>query len=182
MEQWAADCRLRAGQALAAGDGHAAHGAAKAWVTHGGGSRLPAPWLVHAAGALLQRQPRGAVHALDLGLEHWVEAPPDRSVLLWARGSVVLRHLRDPKTALADFRAAAVDAPEWLRERLGADLAESGTAASVSRKRKPAVELAPVYLGSTAVVADSPGPSHRAGVEPELWAAVEPLLAGRERP
>jgi len=182
VDELAVQCRLRVAEALAARDGYGAYVATKGWVTHGGVARVPAPWLVHAAGALLQRQLRTAVHALDLGLQHWVQAAPDRSILLWARGSVIMRYLADPKTALADFSAAGPDAPRWLLDHLDGDLTQCQAAALISRKRKPSVAPAPAWRPRDTAVANSPPHGHRPGQEPELWAAVEPLLIGPDRP
>jgi hypothetical protein len=81
------DYRRLALEALAVGDGRAAHAWAKGWIGSGGGAWILDPWLVYVASALLVRQPRNAVHSTDIALRHWISDPPDRSILPWVRGA-----------------------------------------------------------------------------------------------
>ena len=152
---------VNAAEALAKRDWYSAYRWAKGWISSGGGAWTLDPWLVYAASALMQRQPRQAIHSLDLALKTWIDAPPDRAILLWARGEILLRWLDDPKTALLDLREAANDAPAWLRADAVASLTASERDAPKSRKPKPSVELRPAYMGDhidRGVVAPPPGP------------------------
>lgn len=74
---------------LQVGDWHEAYTWIKGWVGSGGGQHLPEAWLAYAATAVLQKQPKNAVHSLDIGLKHWVQDPIDREILLHARDSIV---------------------------------------------------------------------------------------------
>ena len=110
--------------------------AAKGWVARAGGAWTPEAWLVYAASGVFHRQPRIGVRSIDLALGNWVKAPPDRSILLWARASITWRRLADPRTAELDFTSAAPQAPAWLRARLEQDRVSCREAAAVSRKRR----------------------------------------------
>lgn len=124
-----------------------AHRWAKGWIGSGGGARSVEPWLVYVACDLGRRQPRGAVRAVDLGLKHWIRGRAARAVLLYVRGEVIRRHVRDPKTALEDLRDAESAVPDWLREDAAAALAACDEEAPASRKRKRSVDPAPSYSG-----------------------------------
>ena len=113
----AARCREQAVAAMESGDWYAAYQAAKWWVAQGGGAWAPEAWLLYAVSAVLHGQARTGVHSMDVALRNWVGDDVDREVLLWTRGSLVMRRLQDPKTALPDFEAALPTAPPWLRPR-----------------------------------------------------------------
>ncbi len=169
------DCRSDARQAIAAGDWSRTYAAAKLWVARGGGAWAPEAWLLYAASAVLLGQPRTGVRSMDLALGNWVEAQPDRSVLHWARACLVAQHLRDPKTALADYESARAGCPPWLRATLKADLDECAAAAEKSRKKKPSVSPAPAYEPRHGHDTVSPAdPMHSPGTQPPLWS---PLIA-----
>jgi hypothetical protein len=164
-------------------DWHAAYSWTKGWIGQGGGAWLPEAWLSYAASALLNGQPRIAVRSIDLGLGNWIADELDRAILLWARGSVVMRSLSDPKTALADLQAAGRGSPEWLRAKIADDIVLCESAAVVSRKRKPSVEGAPT-LGTKRTAHDKvagPVPRHKPGACPPLWDALVGLLAPAAR-
>jgi hypothetical protein len=91
------------------GDWHGAYKWAKGWIGSGAGEQSLEPWLVYVASAIKQSQRRTAVHAVDLALENWIAEAAPRGVLLYVRGEVIRRHLRDPKTALGDLRQAGKD-------------------------------------------------------------------------
>jgi len=172
--------RAKVRDALSAKDWQAVYAWTKGWVGQAGGAWLPEAWLAYAASGLLHGQPRVAVRSVDLGLGNWIEDQADRSILLWARGSVVMRYLDDPKTALADLENAAPSAPPWLAPHVIEDTAACRTAAAMSRKRKPSVQPAP-SLGSSRSAHDkvaSPG-HHEPGARPALWDALLPFLAPR---
>jgi hypothetical protein len=166
-----------AAAALLDQDWRGSYEAAKWWVSQGGGAWTPAAWLVYAASGVLHGQPRIAVRSVDLALGNWIEATPDRSILHWARAVIVLDHLSDPKTARADFDAASVETPTWLRSQLQQDDARARDAAPHSRRRKPSVDPAPAYEPSHAHDKVSPPHSrHVPGDKPALWHAVLPCL------
>lgn len=159
-------------------DWRTTYDAAKGWVSRAGGAWIPEAWLVYAATGLFQGQPRIGVRSVDLGLSNWVCAGPDRSILLWARASIIWRHLADPKTAEPDFSAAAPDAPAWLRGQLERDREGCREASAVSRKRKQTVAEAPGYADQT-VAHDTVAPpvaGHEPGSEPMLWSLLMPVL------
>lgn len=161
MDKLEADYRAEVGTALAQRDWYKAYLWAKGWIGRGGGAWILDPWFVYASSALMQRKPRQATHSLDLALKTWIDAPPDRAVLRWARGAVVQVWLDDPKTALPDLEAAALDAPSWLHADAMASLATCQRDATQSRKRKPSVPPAPEFVGDRmdrAFVAPPSGP------------------------
>ncbi len=172
------DYRREAKTALEQGDWHEAYLWAKGWIGSGGGARSLEPWLVYLASALQQGQPRTAVHSADLALAHWIEGERARAVLHYARGEVIRRHLRDPKTARADLDAAGDAAPAWLADTVAEARAACESEAGTSRKRKPSVGRAPRFSGADmdepvaadpeVDVSDSP---------PELWDVVCSVLA-----
>lgn len=172
--------RAEAVAALKARDWYAAYQWAKGWIGGGGGAWILDPWLVYAASALLHRQPRNAVHSLDLALEHWIPDRVDRAVLLWARGTVVMRHLSDPKTATPDLVEAAEHAPDWLRAEAAESLDVSRIDAEKSRKRTSSVKPAPSFggFGSVAETVPQRQSSRQPGIRPPVWDAVEPILSG----
>jgi hypothetical protein len=160
--------------ALEAGDWYDGYSTAKWWIAAGGGAWIVDPWLVYAASALLQGQPRQATHSLDLALRVWIPQPANRAILHWVRGDVIRRRLSDPKTALADLAAAAEGAPEWLLERGVADRNACAIEASGSRKRKPSVGPAPDYRGpgTTGDTVARQVSFRPDGSEPLVWHAV----------
>jgi hypothetical protein len=172
--------KIRAG--LSAGDWREVHDWTKGWVGQGGGAWLPEAWLAYAAGGILLGQPRTAVHSVDAGLSNWIVAEADRSILLWARGSLVMRRLADPKTALPDLTVAAEASPTWLAPVLAADTEACEAAAKTSRKRTPSVKPAPAYEARD-FAHDKVAPSvrHTPGDQPPLWDELIPLLASSSR-
>ena len=175
----ARDYREWAAEGLTERDWRKSYDAAKGWVARAGGAWTPEAWLVYAASGVFHGQPRIAIRSLDLALGNWVDAAPDRSVLLWARASITWRYLADPKTAELDLSAAARHAPDWLRRQLEQDQEGCREAAAVSRKRKPSVASAPAYADER-VAHDSVAPpvaGHDPGSEPALWSLLLPILA-----
>jgi hypothetical protein len=156
-------------------DPHAADRWAKGWIGSGGGARTVEPWLVYVAAAVSEGQPRRAVHSTDLALRHWIEDAVGRAVLRYVRGEVIRRHLRDPKTALADLRAARPDAPGWLAEAAGDACGRCEAEAASSRKRKPSVGDAPGFGGDPAPAPDLD--YALAAQPPPLWATLHAVLA-----
>jgi hypothetical protein len=173
-----AEYRREALAALAADDWHRAYEWAKGWISSGGGAWIPDPWLVYVASSLLHGQPRTAVHSLDLALKHWIVEPPDRAILLWVRGDVIRRQLKDPKTAIADLAHAAENAPAWLRDTVETDRGACLNEAESSRKRKPSVAEAPDYKGpgTAADTVARPEGQRLAGARPAVWDALLPRL------
>jgi hypothetical protein len=175
----ARDYRERAGEGLAERDWRTTYDAAKGWVTRAGGAWIPEAWLVYAASGVFHGQPRIGVRSIDMALDNWVDAAPDRSILLWARASITWRYLADPKTAELDFSGAAPHAPTWLRGTLEQDQQGCREAAAVSRRRKPAVAPAPGFAAQP-VAHDTVAPpvaGHRPGSEPVLWSRLLSVLA-----
>jgi hypothetical protein len=168
-----AEFREEAIAALDAGDWYGSYQLAKGWISGGGGAWIVDPWLVYVASALLNGQPRTAVHSTDLALKHWIPEAEDRAILLWIRGDIVRRRLNDPKTALADLASAAESAPSWLAGQAAVDRRACEIAATSSRKRKPSVGPAPDYKGpgTAAETVARPSP-HPVGARPAVWDAV----------
>jgi hypothetical protein len=136
------------------------------------------------ASGLLHRQPRTAVHAVDLALKNWLPRPADRSVLHWARAQVIRIHLKDPKTALPDLALAADHAPAWLGPAVSDDVVLCEAEAAVSRKRKPSVGLAPAFAPSrhaTEAVEARRAELPTDGDRPLLWETVGPFLGATTR-
>ncbi len=151
-----------------------------------GGAYTPEAWLADVASALLQQQPKTAVHCCDTALHLWVERPGDRAVLRHVRGLVVARRRGDPRSALADLEPA-VDPPAWLRDEGRREVEQVRERAAVSRVRtaraRPTPEYDPSYVALIASSASSPRPPApdplpADGERPGLWDAVVPLLAG----
>jgi hypothetical protein len=169
------EMKAEAEAALAQLDWQRAEQAARGWSATAGGARLPDPWLVQAASALIHGRPRTAVQALDLGLGHWVSPAPDRAILLAVRGWIILESLRDPKTAVEDFVAAHASAPRWLAAAVNAGYDRCQAQGPASRKRKRSVGTAPpAPEPPTGGVAR--GAVRVAGSRPSVWAAVAPHL------
>src|SRR5215211_1272093 len=124
------------GEASNSGDWHEAYRWCKGWIGSGGGGHTLDPWLGYVGSTLLQGQPRGAVHAVDVALQHWISGLEARGVLHYVRGEVVRSHLRDPKVALGDLEVAVDDAPDWLVAVVIEAERECRAAAVQSRKRK----------------------------------------------
>lgn len=147
---------------------------------HDWGARSVEPWLVYVASISKERQRRVAVHAADLALGQWIEDSAARGVILWARGAVIRLHLRDPKTALADLREAAHIAPAWLRSLAMEDARRCADEAERSRKRKPSVDPAPSFTGTTP---DHPAVRTPAALQsvndgpPPLWPLLYRLIS-----
>jgi hypothetical protein len=174
----ARDYREWSAAGLTERDWRTTYDAAKGWVSRAGGAWIPEAWLVYAASGLFHGPPRIGVRSVDLGLSNWVNAAPDRSILLWARASITWRYLADPKTAAPDFSAAAPDAPVWLRGQLRHDHEGCREAAAASRRRKPTVAEAPGYANQT-LAHDTVAPpvaGHEPGSEPMLWSLLVPVL------
>jgi hypothetical protein len=154
---------------LAADDWHGAYSWAKAWIGSGG-AFIVDPWLAYAASAILHRQPKTAVHSLDLGLKSWIKDERDRAVLRFVRGALVLVHMKDPKTALVDLEVAEL--PVWLDG--SAALTRCRAEAPLSKKCKPSVTAAPDYAGSKSLHA-TVAPSHakrKPGARSPIWVEV----------
>lgn len=160
---------------IAAGDWRAPYEWAKSWISSGGGARQLDPWLAYVASGLLKGEPRTATHALDLALKNWISAEEDRAILLWVRSRVIRGRLRDPKTALVDLEAAMDSGPGWLADVVAADLRACRAEAEASRKRKPAVKVAPTYSGTDTPV-EPPTEHVPSGSMPELWSDIQELL------
>jgi hypothetical protein len=154
------------------GDWHGAYRWAKGWIGSGGGARSVEPWLVYVASALKESQRRPAVHSCDLALKHWISRRAARGVLLYARGEVIRRHLRDPKTALADLRAAEETVPKWLRDEARVAREECEEEAQASRKRKPSVKSAPAYSSWRRLAGGS------VREPPPLWELTHEIIKG----
>jgi hypothetical protein len=166
--------RTEALSALRADDWHGAYRWAKGWIGQGGGAWIVDPWLVYAASALMNGQPKTAVHSIDLALRSWIAEPADRAILRWVRACVIQVRLKDPKTALLDFEDARAHAPDWLRAAVDASRERCAAEASASRKRKPAVGKAPVHAGPQSVhgTVAPPGSAREPGLRPPVWDAV----------
>lgn len=177
---WGAECERLALEALRAGEWRGVYEWTKSWIARGGGAWLPDTWLLYAASSLLQGQPRGAVHSLDLGLRHWLDGSADRAALTWVRGTVVRYRLSDPRTALLDLESD-LPFPVWVvAGTLGVDeeIRACREEAGRSRKRKATVSVRPDHRGpGTAADVVAPAVVRRLdGDEPRVWAAVAQLL------
>jgi len=179
VAKWGSDCRDRALEVLSEGDWRGVHDWTKSWVGWGGGAWLPDAWLLYATSALLKREPRNAVHALDRGLKTWIRGPIDRALLTWCRGILVWTALSDPKNALADLSDSSLQLPAWLELDVAALLERCLEDASASRKRVPSVRPRP-ELPHPASVPDFVAPavgSRGDGARPEVWLAVAPYFS-----
>jgi hypothetical protein len=163
------EARSRALAAYEDRDWQLIHDWTKSWISSGGGAWTTEAWLLYVVSALLQGWPRSAVHSVDMALGTWIEAPEDRGILHWVRASVIHHHLKDPKTALADYEAASEGTPDWLRERAERDLISCSAAAEKSRKRKPSVAAAPDFEVSDRSFVTRPTAPNRPGAVPEIW-------------
>jgi len=173
--EYAARLRTMAVEALESGEWHPAYLAAKSWISAGGGALLLDPWLIYVASGILHGQPRIAVHSVDLALKAWVQDPPNRAILRWIRGRLIVDWLRDPKTAIDDFTYAEENSPEWLREEAVMTRSACIEAATKSRKRKPSVEPAPEFTGPSSdreFVERPVGLLPTPGAQPSLWELV----------
>jgi hypothetical protein len=177
------DYREWAAEGLIERDWRTTYDAAKGWVARAGGAWIPEAWLVYAASGVFHGQPRIGVRSIDLALSNWVNAPTDRSILLWARASITWRYLADPKTAEPDFSSAAPHVPAWLSGQLEQDQEGCQEAAAVSRKRKPTVAEAPEYADQPLAhdTVAPPAAGHTPGSEPALWSLLLPVLANDRR-
>ncbi len=156
------------------GDWHGAYRWAKGWIGSGGGEHSVEPWLVYVAAAINQSQRRMAVHAVDLALANWIAEAAPRGVLLYVRGEVIRRHLRDPKTALEDLRQAEEASPVWLRSEAVAARTACEEEARSSRKRKRSVAPAPSFAGSHRSASDD------VTSPPPLWARIYQIIHADE--
>jgi hypothetical protein len=170
MNEWDDDYRREITACFERRDWLGAHRWAKGWIGSGGGAHSVEPWLVYVASAIRQSQRRGAVHAVDLALEHWIAKPAPRGVLLYIRGEVIRRHLRDPKTALEDLRRAEEAVPDWLRDEATAARERCEEDAPSSRKRKRSVNPAPSFGGSR------PRQSGDVSGPPPLWSVIHGIV------
>ena len=168
---WGNQCRDHALTALDNGDWRGVYEWTKSWVGWGGGAWLPDTWLLYAASAMLKRQPKNAVHSLDLGLKTWIEGPADRAVLVWCRGALVWKVLADPKTAVTDLDLAEPHLPAWLEADVATQVARCQQDARVSRKRVPSVkphpELSVPPFGRG--FAAPPVVTRADGARPQVW-------------
>jgi hypothetical protein len=170
MSRQAAEFRREIVACFERGDWHGAYRWAKGWIGSGGGERSVEPWLVYVAASIKQSQRRTVVHAVDLALANWIAEAAPRGVLLYVRGEVIRRHLRDPKTALGDLCQAENASPDWLRSEAVAARAACEEEARLSRKRKRSVEPAPSFAGSH-------GPeSDEVTSPPPLWATIHQVI------
>jgi len=176
---WGDECQGKALAALADADWRGVYEWTKSWVGWGGGAWLPGVWLLYATSGLLHRQPKTAVHTLDMGLQTWIEGPSDRAALTWGRGVLVWRYLNDPKTALIDMEAAAGHVPGWFEKDVLTQVEACRDAARASRKRVPTVkarpDLAPPSTGRDFVA--PPVGDHVDGARPTMWDAVAGYFA-----
>lgn len=175
VARWGQECRENALAGVDAEDWRPVYDWTKSWIGWGGGAWIPDTWLLYAVSALLQGQPRGAVHSLDLGIGTWLAGEADRAVLTWCRGAVVMDRLADPKTALLDLEDCHDRLPVWLGQRATARLERCREGAPKSRKRVPSVKPRPTFTGFDHMVGSVAPPvlDRRDGVRPELWARVE---------
>ena len=158
------------------GDSLGAYRWAKGWIGSGGGALLLDPWLIYAATSLMRRQPKNAVHSVDLALRSWIVRSKDRAILHWVRAEIVRQWMNDPKSALPDYRMAQEASPAWLAERVAGDVVACAVQASASRKRKPSVGSAPAYELPNTAVAPPNSPPPRDGQQPNLFWLLDPLL------
>lgn len=168
---------------LAAGDWYSLSRTAIAWRLDGG-AYTPEAWLADVSAALLNRQPKTAVHCCDMALHVWVERPGDRAVLHHVRGLLVADHLRDPASALPDLERSA-GGPAWLRDDALRELERVRGRAASSRVRLPRAQPAPEYDAAYLDLVSGPSSSPRPprpepfpddGAEPVLWVHALPLL------
>jgi hypothetical protein len=152
----------------------------KTWISTGGGAWDIDAWLLYVISSLLEGKPRNAVHSTDMALQTWIEAPQDRAVLRWVRAAVVHRWLNDPKTARAEYAAAAEAVPGWLLGRLGADVAACEAEASTSRKRKPSVGPAPPFQPMNRDFVEGPTETQKPGSPPRVWDELITVLDERQ--
>ena len=166
----AAEARDSALASIEKGDAHGVYTAAKWWISAGGGAWVLDPWLLYMVNGVMDGKPRNATHSADMALKTWTEDPADRAVLLWARGSVIMRQLRDPKTAIADLTCCMTAAPTWLRDRAEEDETLCRTLAASSKKSKPSVPPSPAFTppGDRSFVATAL-PGHVPGSLPSIW-------------
>lgn len=165
-------------RALQARDAPGAHRWAKGWIGRAEGQWILDPWLVYAASAVLEKQPRMAVRSCDQALRGFIAEAADRAVLRWVRGEVIRARLLDPKTALEDLEVAARDAPDWLRDEAVRSLERARLEAAASRKRKASVDPAPGLQDEHAVIATRPRDRRPAGQRPPIWDVVVAILCG----
>jgi hypothetical protein len=143
VAKFGAECRAKALDGVTASDWRPIYDWTKSWIGWGGGAWLPDTWILYAVSALLQGKPRIGVHALDLGINTWIDGDRDRSVLTFCRGAIVLQVLVDPKCAEPDLEAAAATVPEWLVAGATERLTECRERTPKSRKRVPSVKPRP---------------------------------------
>ena len=133
---------------------------------------------MYVAAAIAEGRRKTAIHATDLALKHWVRSGERRAFLLYVRGQVVRRHMRDPKTALGDLSAAGEQAPAWLQVEVADALRACKREARASRKKKPSVGRSPEFVGPPS--GDAPPREDVGGLRhpPPLWADLGPELRG----
>jgi hypothetical protein len=174
-----AECRTAAVTAMRERDWRGVYEWTKSWVSRGGGAWFPETWLIYATSGIFHGQPRSATHTCDMALQTWIADPADRAMLHWARGQVTRLRVRDPKSALADFAAAAIGAPDWLQPDLVDARQACESEAAVSRVRKPRVKPAPgLRTMDTSFVVPAVVP-HTPGAQPELWSELRAIFSAR---
>ena len=180
-------CKAQALAGIAADDWRDVYEWTKSWISSGGGGYLPDAWLVYAVSGLLHKQPRTAVHTIDMALQTWIGGTADRAALTWCRGLLILNHLSDPSTALLDLEDAHPSLPHWLSAGSTEALESCREAASRSRKKKASVPPRPEYdlplhrgvfsPGASGLAAFAPDVSVRCdGDEPDVWPTVAPFF------
>jgi hypothetical protein len=178
VSRWGAECRSKALAGVTAGEWRDVYDWTKSWIGWGGGAWVPESWLLYAVSALLQGQPKTAIHSLDLGTRVWLDGPVDRASLTWLRGVIVMDRLNDPKTALLDLEDSIDLLPSWLSIGATQRVERCRVAATKSRKRVPSVEPRPNCVGSaeSAHVVAPPVRDRTDGAEPEGWAEIRPYF------
>lgn len=174
VRRWGEECRAKALRGVGNQDWREIYDWTRSWVGWGGGAWLPDTWLLYAASAILHKQPKSAVHSLDLGLRIWLAGPEDRAALTWCRGLLVWSELKDPKTALLDLESWLQDAPSWAAPSPRETLEMCRQAASISRKRVPSVGPRPAFEGpkpAQSTIAPEVG-RREDGSEPAVWGEI----------
>jgi hypothetical protein len=174
VEAFGRECRINALDGVARVEWRPVYQWTKSWITMGGGAWLPDTWMLYAVSALLQRQPKSAVHSLDLGLRHWMSGQQDQAILAFCRGQVISLVMNDPKAAVADLEFGAERAPSWLRNAATDALGAARAATLNSRKRVPSVRPRPDHSpqGQLHATVAPPVGDRMDGEEPAVWERV----------
>ncbi|WP_433304668.1 hypothetical protein ACQP2F_15780 [Actinoplanes sp. CA-030573] len=112
--------------------------------------------MLGALGDVVSGQPKYALRGIDLGLQHWIIGAEHRALLLWLRGEIQWRKLKDPKSGLIDLIAATADAHEAWQAALQVAVVDCRAAAAASRKRTRAFDPAPTSWTEGRPVPDIP--------------------------